>query len=59
MFPTLYKVKKNRLMESMNTVYNTTDCMRYSMFMLQNLLNNTKDFNIINSMLLNDSTESF
>ena len=48
--PKDYKDKKGRMVESLNTVYNTTDCLRYSMFMLQNLLNNTKDFNIIQAM---------
>ena len=48
--PPEYQMKKNSMQASMNTVYNTTDCLRYSMFMLQNLLNNTKDFNIIQAM---------
>ena len=45
-----YKFKKNRMLESIVAVYNTTDSLRYSMFMLQNLLNSTRDYNIIQNI---------
>jgi hypothetical protein len=45
-----YQMRKRKLLEGMQSVNNNADCLRYSMFMVQNLLNNTRDYNVaINS----------